>query len=117
MKRTAFIFSLLFLLSCKHDNTVNKYVYNNTSDTLTVHWKEDVYTILPGDFRLVQTKIYGGAKSGIPCELDNEFVLSFSSGRMLIKELDSAEVWEGNIDGNRRLIQECYFWIYEVDLQ
>jgi hypothetical protein len=112
------IFSIFFtFLSCKHDNTVGKYVYNFTNDTITSTWENQTKIILPGDFTLVQTKLYGGATEGIPCEQDNEFILTFSSGRTLLKELDSAEAWEGNIDGNRHLFQECYFKIYEVDLQ
>ncbi len=82
-----------------------------------MNWNNENFILLPGEFRLVQTKFYGGADEGIPCELDNEFVMSFSSGRTLVKELDSAEAWEGNIGGNRHLFQECYFRVNEVDLQ
>lgn len=92
-------------------------MYNYTNDTITVNWENEVYVLNPGDFRLVQTKVYGGVQEGIPCEQDVEFTLTFSSGRILVKELDSAEAWEGNIDGNHHLFQECYFKIYEVDLQ
>lgn len=103
--------------SCKYDNTVNKYVYNYSNDTIRVFWEEDSYILLPGEIRLVQTKLYEKTDIGIPCEQDNEFTLDFSSGRTLIKDLNSTEAWEGNIDGKRRLFQECYLKIYEVDLE
>jgi len=117
MKLYVLIFIFFFLFSCKSDNTVNKYVYNFTNDTITANWEQNTYVIVPGEFTLVQTKFYGGETKGMPCELDNEFTLQFSSGRILIKKLDSAAAWTGSIDGNRHLFQECYFKIYEVDLQ
>lgn len=116
--KKGFVFLLISItvLACQNDNTVNKYVYNFTNDTITVSG-EEVHIILPGDFDLVQTSYYKGATSEVPCDQDLNFTLSFSSGRTLIKPLDSTEAWEGNIGGNHHLFQECYFKIYEVDLQ
>ncbi|MCB0478670.1 MAG: hypothetical protein KDC84_10925, partial [Crocinitomicaceae bacterium] len=85
---------LIFASGCKYDNTVSKYVYNYSNDTITVQTNTETFNLKPAEFSLVQTNEYKDQREAVPCGEHIEFTLTFSSGRTLIKAIDSTDAWE-----------------------
>ena len=126
IKTLMFASLLIFLNSCEGETTYEKYVQNNTIDTITVsmHIGNEQHTaiILPNGRKLFPSPTFGlGAKTQTTsCLIGIDTItVSSSSGKILTKNILLDENWKATLErkGPGLSHQECLFTIEASDLQ
>ena len=121
MKNLLPFLGLLLLGACNHDFTHERYIENASLDTFTVFnpdFKETVYTLYPGDKKLIYTfKNLDTQQEKEPCKwLGDTLIIKTIHDSICTKPTSIEANWVSKLGGTEKARkQTCTFTIYVGD--